>query len=159
MRYIILSDSHGELENIQQLLDKKIPVTGYLHAGDFAQDADYLRQETALPVYAVYGNSDYKRQAYKPDIFLEFANHHIWLTHGHRYLNTNSDISLLLEQALLVGATIVIFGHTHLPFLQKKSGILFLNPGSISRPRNGSTKSFAVLDISQAEPQVDFYSI
>lgn len=159
MRYLVLSDSHGEMQNLHQLLDLKIPVQGYLHAGDFAQDADFLRQETALPVYTVYGNSDYNRQAYKPDLFLELAGYNIWLTHGHRYLDNSLNIKLLLEQAQIVEADIVIFGHTHIPYLHKQNNILFLNPGSISRPRRGSSKSFAILDLAQPEVQVEFHSL
>ena len=159
MRYLVLSDSHGEMQNLHQLLDLQITVQGYLHAGDFAQDADFIRHETALPVYAVYGNSDYNRQAYKPDLFLELSGYNIWLTHGHRYLDNNQNIELLLEQAQLVDANIVIFGHTHTPYVHKEANILFLNPGSISRPRNGSYKSFAILDLSQLEAQVEFHSL
>lgn len=36
---------------------------------------------------------------------------------------------------------VVVHGHTHIPRNQTINGVLFLNPGSPTRPRGGSRKS------------------
>ena len=47
------------------------------------------------------------------------------------------------EKTLLCAAA--LFGHTHVAMMEEKDGLLILNPGSVSRPRNGKA-SFAVLE-------------
>jgi hypothetical protein len=40
---------------------------------------------------------------------------------------------------------IVMSGHTHHYSLRKENGIIYLNPGSLTYPRDGSKGSFAVI--------------
>ena len=45
-------------------------------------------------------------------------------------------------------AQIVIFGHSHMPYLQEEDGITFLNPGSISKPRQVSFEpTYAIMKL------------
>ena len=39
-----------------------------------------------------------------------------------------------------------MYGHIHLPVLESKDGVTYLNPGSISFPKGGNPASFALLD-------------
>ncbi len=39
-----------------------------------------------------------------------------------------------------------MMGHTHIPFLIKKKGIIYANPGSVSKPRGSSSKSYMLFD-------------
>lgn len=39
---------------------------------------------------------------------------------------------------------IVMFGHIHVPLIFKKDGLIILNPGSVSFPKDGSVPSFAI---------------
>ena len=41
---------------------------------------------------------------------------------------------------------LIMSGHTHIPVLEMKDGILYLNPGSITIPKAGSARGYAVLD-------------
>lgn len=41
---------------------------------------------------------------------------------------------------------IFISGHTHIPSISKENNIIYVNPGSISKPRNGSLNSYAIFD-------------
>src|SRR2546427_3223115 len=47
---------------------------------------------------------------------------------------------------------VVLHGHTHVPRNEKRSGILFLNPGCVTRPNQGSPASVAWLEIAKSEP-------
>ena len=41
----------------------------------------------------------------------------------------------------------MISGHTHIPVLEKKdNGIIYLNPGSITIPKGGSKRGYAIWD-------------
>ncbi|MEY2479119.1 MAG: uncharacterized protein QOI04_46 [Verrucomicrobiota bacterium] len=44
---------------------------------------------------------------------------------------------------------VVLHGHTHVPRNEKRSGILFLNPGCVTRPNRGAAPSVAWLVISK----------
>lgn len=41
---------------------------------------------------------------------------------------------------------IMIYGHFHIPMIEKKDGKIFLNPGSISLPKENSLNSFGVFE-------------
>jgi len=43
---------------------------------------------------------------------------------------------------------IVLHGHTHVPRNERRNGVLFLNPGCVTRPNRGSAPSVAWLEIS-----------
>ena len=41
---------------------------------------------------------------------------------------------------------VLMFGHTHVYMLQKSGGVVYLNPGSISFPKNGRPATYAVME-------------
>ena len=43
---------------------------------------------------------------------------------------------------------VVLHGHTHVPRNERRSGVLFLNPGCVTRPNRGAAPSVAWLEIS-----------
>src|SRR5450755_1380322 len=43
---------------------------------------------------------------------------------------------------------VVLHGHTHVPRNEKRAGVLFLNPGCVTRPNRGAAPSVAWLEIS-----------
>jgi len=51
------------------------------------------------------------------------------MTHGHRY-DVKSDHTALYNMGQLVGADILLFGHTHIPHYEQVSAMHVLNPGS-----------------------------
>ena len=42
---------------------------------------------------------------------------------------------------------VVLHGHTHVPRNEKRGGVLFLNPGCVTRPNRGAAPSVAWLEI------------
>lgn len=47
----------------------------------------------------------------------------------------------------------MIFGHIHVPVNREEDGILLINPGSPSRPRNG-VPSFGILTLEKGKKPV-----
>src|SRR6516225_4478521 len=43
---------------------------------------------------------------------------------------------------------VILHGHTHVPRNEKRRGVLFLNPGCVTRPNRGSPASVAWLEIA-----------
>ncbi len=63
----------------------------------------------------------------------------VFLTHGHIYGPDNLP--------KIAGPYVMVTGHTHVPVLEKdKSGIVFVNPGSIAIPKASSLPSYSVLE-------------
>ena len=74
------------------------------------------------------------------------------LAHGHQYYYTDA----LLYRGEEVHADMVLYGHTHVPDLSADGPRLLLNPGSLSRPRGGSTESCALVLIEGNDLTVRF---
>ncbi|MFX4262079.1 metallophosphoesterase family protein [Pelotomaculum propionicicum] len=146
MRVIVFSDSHGQIDYARKVLKGAGQVDLILHAGDFYRDALALADEFSLPVKAVQGNCDGEAGGPEEELF-DLAGHRVLMTHGH--LNGIDRMGNLLKKAREYEAEAVIFGHTHMPQSVKMDGILFFNPGSISRPRDQDRPSYGILEIGE----------
>jgi hypothetical protein len=156
LRVIVFSDSHGRIDYARKVLKGAGQVDLILHAGDFYIDAMALAEEFSLPVKAVAGNCDGVAGGPEEELF-ELAGRRFLMTHGH--LNGINRMGNLLKKAREYGAEAVIFGHTHMSQSVKMDGILFFNPGSISRPRDQDRPSYGVLEIGEGgiEPFIVHY--
>lgn len=85
--------------------------------------------------YYIYGNCDVPSFFPGFDTKIEFKsfNKKIFLHHGHRPCKCSKDIDIIIQ------------GHTHRCSLKKKEGQIFLNPGSITSPRNG-INTYGIID-------------
>ena len=121
MRFLVLSDVHGTLENVRRILrracDEGMERLSYvIFLGDGLRDMDALSYDgefSWLPMLFVRGNCDFFGASDTPELReLIFCGHKLLLTHGHRY-EVKSGLSRLVSFALAKGADLVLFGHTH----------------------------------------------
>ena len=108
----------------------------------------------ALPFYAVRGNCDW-RSTLSASIVCTVGGVCIFATHGHLYeVKHEPNLDSLLRAAEEAGASLALFGHTHLPCLEERGGITLLNPGSIGR---SARPGYALLSLDggsvKAEPK------
>ena len=69
------------------------------------------------------------------------------MTHGHRYSLEKGYMGICRE-AHKRNASIAVFGHSHLPVAEYCRGVLMLNPGSTSWPRQENRRpSYIVLEL------------
>ena len=66
---------------------------------------------------------------------VELLGRKVLMTHGHHV-----NIDALPSPELRQGAEILLYGHTHVPLWERREGLLCLNPGSVSIPKNGSPR-------------------
>ena len=57
------------------------------------------------------------------------------------------------------GITVFIHGHTHRYKIEKKNDLIILCPGALSRPRDDSNGSFAILDIEEGKINIDIIDV
>ena len=70
--------------------------------------------------------------------YLNFNDRSIVLAHGHKLDEKN--IPALKE------GDILLCGHTHVPKCEKRDNYIYMNPGSVSIPKENSEHSYMILD-------------
>ena len=77
----------------------------------------------------------------------------ILMNHGDRF----EDAKQILQH--FKNIDIFLTGHTHKPVVEETPFGIHINPGSISLPKGGSKKSFAILDVEDGKFFVEFKEI
>lgn len=142
MKLLILSDSHGNIDNMARCVERVNPRR-VLHLGDCLRDAQALHQAfPQLPMDTVPGNCDWGSFD-APERLLEFGGVRVLMMHGH---TRNVKASPLAAQyaAREYGARVLLFGHTHRPMVDNDGTLYTMNPGAIGDPRR---PTYGVLSI------------
>ena len=137
-KVLIVSDTHGYSDLLEKLIELVKPVDLLVHCGDvgYSKAGEKLSFAAECPVYLVSGNNDY---GYDYPLLERFRTegHEILVTHGHRQ-RVYFDLSSLYYLAEENNAEIVMFGHLHMPVVKKENGIILVNPGSLTYPRQSN---------------------
>lgn len=147
MKIVLASDNHGNLNAINKILDKEPNGDYYWHLGDSCiEDINLIK-----PFISVRGNNDFDPSLPSQRI-IELNNHRFLLIHGHRHLTW--DLEFLYEYAKEMNCDVVLYGHTHIYDYRKIDDVLFINPGSCSRNRDGQDPTYAVLELNNDKIEV-----
>lgn len=148
MKILIVSDTHRHDSNLVKVIEKVGTMDRLIHLGDVEGSEDYIRSLVSCPVHIVSGNNDFFCDLPREEEF-ELGKYHVLITHGHYYY-VSLDTQEIRRQAISRGVDIVMFGHTHRPYLEIEDEVTLLNPGSISYPRQeGHRPSFMIMEIDQ----------
>lgn len=141
MKIVVLSDTHGDANLIEQVYEQDQDANAFFHCGDseLAYDDAHFHN-----MYRVKGNCDFDRN-FADDLLVPVGERSIFMTHGHLY-NIKMTLTPLDYKAQETGADIVLFGHSHLLGAEQIGDTLFLNPGSLLIPRGGNPKSYATIE-------------
>ena len=149
MKVLIVSDIHGGYSNLLKVInDNKdfdlLLILGDILSGysDFNSELIDLLNSYNTKIIAVRGNCD--RNVEKLDFSMDnyyvmtsIDNKLFFLTHGHLY-DRHSDLNIDYD--------VYVQGHSHVPMMEIDNNKLYLNPGSITLPRGGSSKSYILYD-------------
>ena len=157
MKLLIASDIHGSAEYCRQLIKaiERENATKVLLLGDIlyhgprnALPPEYAPKEVAAmlneikgKLLCVRGNCDSEVD----QMMLEFPmlsdsallcwdGITIYATHGHH------------DFPALQSGEVVLSGHTHVPVSYEKEGVRYLNPGSVSIPKEESWHGYMILE-------------
>ncbi|MEW9123264.1 MAG: metallophosphoesterase family protein [Thermotaleaceae bacterium] len=147
IKIAILSDTH--LRGCRKqfpliVLDSIKDVDFIIHCGDILH-ADVLKElEKIASVYAVRGNTDKEEGLALPErLILPIGNIKIGVFHGHG--TKGNTVDRAYEAFQEENVEVILFGHSHQPFLKTKNGVLMINPGSPTVKRKEKRYSFAIL--------------
>lgn len=158
MKVGIISDTHNPSVGIEPPPEVAIAFKGVdviLHAGDIYVPSCLDWLEEIAPVYAVEMEAEAQ---FKEDTrvvnktrVLHLEGHTIGLIHDllvpgmvqeitefsplSKHFPPNAELSTALETVFDAAVDVVIFGHTHYPVIEEYQGILLVNPGSPSLPK------------------------
>jgi uncharacterized protein len=135
----VISDTHGLLR--PEALAALEGVGQIVHAGDIGNAEILASLSRIAPVTAVRGNNDREPWARRIDerAVLEIEGHRLLVLHDLKEL----DVDPARE-----GYAAVIAGHSHKPHIERRDGVLFLNPGSAGPRRFRLPISLAILSVS-----------
>ena len=125
MRVTILSDTHGLLR--PEVVGKAQGSDLILHAGDVGDAAILEELGRLAPVRAVRGNVDTHGEVARLPSTVEGDLEGI----AYRMTHRREDVPAAWYRA----SGLIVFGHSHRPELEWKSGCLVLNPGAVGKRR------------------------
>lgn len=147
MKIVVVSDSHGRIEILKQILDTHPDADAYIHCGDLELPDTYFPQ-----FIRVKGNNDYYA-----DVPYEIVTHvndlKVLITHSHQYTYFHRQ-QQLAKKAERLGCRLVCYGHTHVFNDDVVEGVQFVNPGSCWINRDGTKPSYAVVTFEQEQIKV-----
>ena len=148
MKVLLVSDTHGYDGNLEMVLDLEKP-NFLCHMGDVEGSEDHIREIAKCPLAMVSGNNDFWTDL-KKEVVFELEGFRIFMTHGHVYSPYHSTDRLKVA-GCKQNADIILFGHTHMPYLEEEA-IIVANPGSLSLPRqNGRKPSYMLMFLEKGK--------
>lgn len=148
MKVLIVSDTHKHHENLIRVLEREGKIDIMIHLGDAEGYEDDIADMAGCPLEIVAGNNDFFSTLPK-EKELQIGKYKVLITHGHYYY-VSAGVEDIKKEAAGRDMDIVMFGHTHRPLLERGKGIIALNPGSLSYPRQeGRKPSYAIMEFDK----------
>lgn len=151
MKILVISDTHGRMDRVYNLFKKLEDIDMIIHLGDNIKDAIELEERLNIDIRYVLGNNDEfekNNSDFKYMDVIKTQAGKIFITHGHLE-GVDFSFNSLFYKAKEQGCNLVCFGHTHRQFYEKFDDIIFINPGSISKPRDCTEGSYAIIETSE----------
>lgn len=153
MRIAVLSDTHlpkGARVLPAECFERLRSADLILHAGDLVS-VSFLDELRAFgpPVEAVYGNIDEPalRELLPKERVVEAVEARIGMVHSPGPRAGREE----RLRARFPGCGAVVYGHTHLPQVDRLEGVWILNPGSPTERRKAPVRTMLELEVSGRE--------
>jgi len=137
-RFLVLSDTHDDPAAMEWTLDflEREPFDGVIHLGDYYSDADILDRNghRLIRVPGTWDTCYYPNPEVENRKFIRVGPWRVFLTHTphSHYNDLASDINP--EFIITRGeADIFLYGHTHIAEIRRHNGMIFINPGHMTR--------------------------
>jgi len=151
----IFSDSHGNLKNLERaakylLENEKAQIL--VHLGDDYDDTKIL-EKFPLRVIKVPGvfSSYYQDPAIPNRLIETFKGKKVLISHTETSHKNDLAKDLKPEEVIAKREVDLAFvGHTHIPKIEDREGVLILNPGHLKKEdKKGYSPSFSLVDFDE----------
>lgn len=151
-KIVVMSDSHGFHQMIDEVREREPDGDYYVHCGDSEAETQMMRHWLC-----VKGNNDWYSD-FNDKIIFEAEDVKFLVTHGHRfgYSDRESRMIYALQES---NCDVLLSGHTHVPMCKEVDGYILINPGSTTLPRGGSPRSYCVIIVNGKKISVDFKNL
>jgi putative phosphoesterase len=158
MKYLVVSDIHGSsyyANKINEIYNKeepdKIILLGdlYYHGPRNPLTKEYNPMKVCEifnnlkdKILCIKGNCDAEVDEmisefkFNESISIDINGLKFFFTHGHKY-----NIDNIPE-----GIDVLVYGHFHTGFIKEKDGVICVNSGSISLPKENTKNSYLIID-------------
>lgn len=141
MKVLVLSDSHGNINKLKDIIEAEQTFDCLIHCGDGINDLIHAVIPKGVPVITVCGNIDRARGIEGKTWLVEtFGRFRFFITHGDEF-GAHHDITGVWSEAKRLRCDIACFGHTHRPMNEKTTPYMF-NPGA------AQTGMYGIINIS-----------
>lgn len=160
MKIGAVSDSHNHLDNLRlaaRKLIEKEQVEIIFHLGDDYDDAQAIEKPDVelLRIPGVF--SSYYQDPQIPNrLIKEFSNWKLLLTHAPTAHENDlpmdkNPVDIIAEEKI----NIVFHGHTHIPRIEEKENVLWINPGHLKTDdKKGYPPSYALAELEENQIKV-----
>ena len=143
IKIVVVSDTHGNLADIDKLLGIMQESDFIFHLGDHYDDMRNVYPYIKHKLYRVHGNCDWG--AVK-ELVVPVGEHNFFVTHGDLY-GVKRGTDKLVEKAIEENCRVALYGHTHVAEIKEERGVLVINPGNLSK--YSTNKSFCYILVNK----------
>jgi putative phosphoesterase len=152
-RLVVVSDTHSAPHVRAQEIITRLQPDAILHAGDVGELSILDKLAEICPVYAVRGNVDVRLPSLPEVLVFEILSKErlvvrILMLHVGVYgPKIRAEVA---RRARAEEASIIVCGHSHVPFVASERGLTVFNPGSMGPRRTGLPIVFGVLELTSS---------
>lgn len=156
-RFAVVADTHSKPHPATEQRLRELEPDVILHAGDIGELSLLDRLAELAPVFAVRGNIDAQTSQVPDLVTLELMDGErmklrLLLLHIAVYgPKLRADVARLANRER---ASLVVCGHSHVPFIGRDRGLTLFNPGSIGPRRFQLPIMLGTIDISRASARL-----
>ena len=126
---VVISDTHGRKNCVEELYPVLREADFVIHLGDGWTDLRDFNAEHPEKTYLCKGNCDVFPALKEYE--LEVENVKIFFCHGDKY-RVKAGLTRIYLRAKEIGASLVLYGHTHNARVDFEDGVTLVNPGSMT---------------------------
>jgi putative phosphoesterase len=148
LRLVVVADTHSAPHPAAAGHIAALAPDAILHAGDIGDLSVLDALSAVAPVHAVRGNIDVRVGL--PDVLVLDVGGRLRLMVLHIAVAGPRLRADALRRARAEGASLVVCGHSHVPFIGESGGVTVFNPGSVGPRRFSLPIVFGTLEVSPA---------
>ncbi len=155
----VISDTHvnpkGSRRIPLEVLDlfERFEVGLLIHAGDANYEEVHERLAQIAPLIAVHGNNEtpFLQRALPGQVELTIGPHRVGIIHGHQHGTARQTA----KRAFGSKVDFCIYGHSHIPKIEREGNTTYFNPGSATDRRWGEYYGVGIVRFTESKIDPD----